>query len=126
MRIAILALAAVLAVPAAPAFAQSADDRGDVRCLLVLQAVGRDPKQQENAARGVYYYMGRLAARGGIVRIEPLMVAEAKALSTTPGQLQAELTRCGAELGKRTAEMQAANKRLQAQAPRPPAKPAAK
>ena len=120
MRIVVLALAAALAAPAAPAFAQAPDDRGDVRCLLVLQAIGRDPKQKENAGRGVYFYMGRLSARGALARTEPIMLAEAKALST-PALLQAELTRCGAELTKRTAEMQAVNQRL-AKLAQPPAK----
>jgi len=125
MRIAVLALAAALAAPAAPAVAQTPDDRSDVRCLLVLQAIARDPKQKENAGRGVYFYMGRLAARGGLVRVEPLMLSEARAISSA-AQVQAELTRCAAELTKRTAEMQAANQRLQKQvqpaAKAPPAK----
>lgn len=122
MRIAVLTLAAALVAPAASAVAQTPDDRADVRCMLVLQAVARDPNQQQNAARGVYYYMGRLVARGGIVRVEPLIAAEARALTATPNQLQPELARCGAELTKRTTEMQSAMQRLAAQAPKPPAK----
>lgn len=122
MRIATLALVAALAAPAVPALAQTPDDRADVRCMLVLQAVARDPAQQQNAARGVYYYMGRLAARGGIVRVEPTIAAEARALSAAPAQMQTELGRCGGELTKRTGELQAAMQRLQAQAPKPAAK----
>ena len=55
----ILAAAAALCAPAAPAAAQSAADSADVRCLMVLQVVGRDPKQAEQAAKGIFFYLGR-------------------------------------------------------------------
>ncbi|MDZ4373930.1 MAG: hypothetical protein U1C74_21250 [Phenylobacterium sp.] len=115
----ILAALAVLSAPAGPALAQSAGDTADVRCLMVLQVVGNDPKQAEQAARGVYFYLGRLTARGPATRIEGLVRAEAARLPAQ--QAQAELKRCGAELNARTQEYQAVNKRLAASA-RPPAK----
>lgn len=114
MRHAVIALAAAVALTglAGPAAAQAGADRNDVRCLLVMQAVGRDPKQLEAATRGLFYYLGRLGARGGLVRVEPMMLAEAKTL--TPQTAPAELSRCGAELNKASADLQATNQRLQA------------
>ena len=124
MRHAVIALAATTALTslAGPAAAQAASDRNDVRCLLVMQAIGRDPKQQEAASRGLYYYLGRLAARGGLARVEQQMLAEAKTL--TAQSAPAELSRCGAELNKVTTDLQATNLRLQAtiKAANPPAK----
>lgn len=109
----ILAAAAALA-GATPAAAQGASaDSADVRCLMVLQFVGRDPKQAEQAARGVYFYLGRLSSRGATARIEGLIKAEAAKLP--PQQAQAELARCGGELNNRTRELQAVNQRLAAQ-----------
>ena len=114
MRHAVIALAAAVAVTgvAMPAAAQGPADRNDIRCLLVMQAVGRDPKQQEAASRGLYYYLGRLGARGGLVRVEQQMLAEANTLNAQ--NASAELTRCGAELNKATTDLQATNLRLQA------------
>jgi hypothetical protein len=124
MRHAILAFAAaaILAGLAPPAFAQaSAADTADTRCLMVLQAVARDPKQRDNAARGVFYYMGKLVARGPVARMEAIMLAEGRKMNNAT-QVQAELTRCGAELSARSAELQAANQRLARQLGPPPAK----
>lgn len=121
MRTPVLALAAAVAATSAPAWAQqpAAADRADVRCLLVLEAVRRDPKQKEAADRGVYYYLGKLEARGGVARTDAVMVSEAKALS--PQQAQAELARCAAELNRAAQNLRAANQRF-ANTVRPPAK----
>ncbi len=116
-----LAAGAMLAGLAPTAFAQApASDAGDVRCLMVLQAVGNDPKQRDAAARGVYYYLGRLSARGPVARLEASMLAEGRKMNA-PAAVQAELSRCGAELNQRTGELQAINQRLQKQFA-PPAK----
>lgn len=114
MRLAMLAIAGAVAVTAPPAVAQTPADRGDVRCLLVLQAVGRDPKQRDQAIQGIYYYLGKLNARGGLTRVEPLMLNEAKGLNAQ--QAQAELTRCGVELNQQNGALRAMNDRLQAAA----------
>lgn len=114
MRLAMLALAGAVAATSSPVAAQQPADRGDVRCLLVLQAVGRDPKQQESAVRGIFYYLGKLEARGGLTRVEPMVLAEARTLQ--PQQAQAELNRCGQELNGRASGLEAMNKRLQAAA----------
>jgi hypothetical protein len=113
MRYAALAVAAaaVVAGAAPPAIAQSAGDAPDTRCIMVLQAISRDPAQRESAARGVYYYMGRLASRGPLARIEAVMAAEGKTMNT-PQAVQTELTRCGAELTQRSSEIQAVNQSL--------------
>lgn len=115
MRPAALILAAAAALAgAAPAAAQTATpDSSDVRCLMVLQFVGRDPKQSDQAAKGIYFYLGRLSARGATARIEGLMKAEAPRL--TPQVAQTELARCGTELNARTKEFQGVNERLAAQ-----------
>jgi hypothetical protein len=109
----ILALAATLAGAGSASAQAMTPDQSDVRCLMVLQVVGRDPKQAEQAARGIYFYLGRLTARGSTARIEGLLKAEAPKLQ--PQQAQTELARCGTELNGRTKELQAVNERLAAQ-----------
>jgi hypothetical protein len=120
-----LAAAATLGGLASPSLAQAPADSADVRCTMVLQAVSRDPKQREQAARGIYYYMGKLAARGSLARTEAIMIAEGKKMQGAQ-QLQAELGRCGAELSQRSNELMAVNQRLQKQFGPPPAAPAKK
>ena len=105
--------AATVAGLAQPAAAQTAADRADARCMLVLQAIARDPKNKEAAQVGLYFYMGRLDARGGIPRLEPILLAEAKTI-TSAEKAKAELDRCGAELNKRTMELKAVNDSLRA------------
>lgn len=128
MRHAVLAFiaAATLSGVAAPAFAQaSAADTADTRCVMVLQAVARDPNQRDNAVRGVYYYMGKLATRGPIPRVQAIMLVEGRKMNSAP-LVQTELTRCGAELSARSGELQAANQRLAKQLAPPAAAPAKK
>lgn len=128
MRHAVLAFiaAAALSGVAAPAFAQaSAADTADTRCVMVLQAVARDPNQRDNAVRGVYYFMGKLATRGPIPRVEAIMLVEGRKMNSAP-LVQTELTRCGAELSARSGELQAANQRLAKQLAPPAAAPAKK
>jgi hypothetical protein len=93
----LLIATALLAGTASPAAAQSAADRADARCILVLTLAARNPAQKEAAGRGQFYYYGRVAARGTATKLGPILVAEAKAV-TTPQKLQAELARCTAEL----------------------------
>ncbi|MEW5684240.1 MAG: hypothetical protein AB1942_04915 [Pseudomonadota bacterium] len=115
MRNAVLTLAAAVALagaaPSAMAQPVSADQQ-DARCLMVLQFIARDPNQSEQAAKGIYYYLGRLASRGPVARIETLMKAEAPKMQQQAAQ--AELARCGAELNNRTKEFQAVNQKLAA------------
>ena len=122
MRMALIALvgAAALAAPVTPAAAQPTADRADVRCLLVLQLAARDPKAREQAAKGAYYFMGRLGSRGAPARLEPLMVGEARNI-TSAAQAKAELDRCAAELNQNQVQFQALNQRLAASAPAKPA-----
>jgi hypothetical protein len=125
MRYAVLSLAAAVALSgsAPAAMAQASIDQADIKCLIVLQVVGRDPKQSDQAAKGMFYYLGRLSARGGIPRLEPLMMAEAAKM--TPQAAQAELQRCGGELNSKTQEYQAVNQRIAAKV-KPAAAPAKK
>ena len=96
-------------------------DQADARCLMVLQFISRDPKQQDQAAKGIFFYLGRLSARGPTARIEGLMRTEAPKLQAQVAQT--ELARCAAELNARGKELQAVNQRLAASA-RPAAAPA--
>lgn len=128
MRHAVLAFtaAAALSAVAAPAFAQApASDTSDTRCLMVLQMIGRDPAQRDQAVRGVFFYVGKLSARGAVSRIEPIMAAEAKKMNS-PQIVQTELGRCSGELNARSGELQAANQKLAKDLGPPPAAPAPK
>jgi hypothetical protein len=125
MRTAVIALSgAALLLGPAPAAAQAAADKADVRCFLVLKLAERDPKAREQAAKGAYYYMGRLAARGPVARLEPIMVGEGRAI-TSAAQAQAELTRCAGELNQNQAQFNAVSQKMAA-SQRPAAAPAKK
>ena len=113
MRRLMLALAVTTAFAAPPAFAQTAGDTADVRCLLALQAMAADPKARDQAVRGVYYYLGKLSNRGGLGRLQGTVLSEGKAMNSAP-KVQAELTRCGAELNRSTQDLQTSNQRAAA------------
>lgn len=125
MRTALIAMsgAIVLTGMVVPAAAQTAADKADARCLLVISVAAQDPKNKESAGRGTFYFLGRLAARGVSSRLGPILVAEAKTI-TAAAQVQAELQRCGAELNARNNELRTALTQVQkaAAAARPPAK----
>jgi hypothetical protein len=108
-----LIAAATLATAAAPAAAQTAADKGDARCILVLALASREPKNATAAGQGTFFFLGRMAARGTSARMGPIMIAESKTI-TTPAQVQAELTRCSAELNARNTELRGAMGQLQA------------
>lgn len=119
---------ATLFTATSPAFAQTPADRADARCIMMFSVAAQDPKNREAAKTGSFYFLGKLGARSMTGKLGPVMVAEAKTL-TTPAQAQAELTRCGNELNARVPEMGAALGQLQqaskaaaASRPRPPAK----
>ncbi len=121
MRIALI-VTALLAGSASPATAQTAADRADARCILVLTLAARNPAQKEAAGRGQFYYYGRVAARSSATKLGPVLVSEAK-LVTTPQQLQTELARCSGELTTANAALRDGLKAVEAaaqQAPKPP------
>ncbi|MBL8770256.1 MAG: hypothetical protein JNK30_02645 [Phenylobacterium sp.] len=120
--IALLAMAA--AAPAAPAAADAATDKSDVRCLLVLRFAARDEKVRDQAARGAHYFMGRLAARGPVSRLEPVMTAEGRAINSA-ALAQAEFKRCADELMANQTQFQTLDQKL-AQSMGAAAKPPAK
>lgn len=114
MRTAALAVIGALSLGAAarPALAQAPADKSAARCLLVLQAIVQDPKNRDSANQGTTYYLGYLMAHGYSGKMEPLLEPERKAIKN-PQQVQAELTRCGAELNARGAELRAVFANLQ-------------
>jgi hypothetical protein len=124
MRIPLIAMA-LLAGTASPATAQTATDRADGRCILVLTLAARNPAQKEAAGRGQFYYYGRFVSRSPAAKIGPILLGEAKVV-VTPQQLQAELTRCGAELTTANAALRDGLKAVESaaqQAPPPGAVP---
>lgn len=122
----LLALTAGVAAAAGPVAAQAplTADQADVRCLMVMQVVARDPKVKEQGTKGVIFYTGRLSGRGAMSRIEAIIKAEAAKMS--PQQAKAELQRCSNDLNARGQELNAVNQRLAASvrpgAPTPPRK----
>jgi hypothetical protein len=120
MRLPTFALSAAVALTGAatPALAQTTTDRADVRCLMVLQVLGRDERNKEAAGKGVFYYLGRLQARGLTPKLGSLFQEEAK-IVTTPQQGEAEAKRCSGELTAHGAELRSVYERLAP--PRPPA-----
>ena len=126
MRTALIALASAVALASLgqPAAAQSAADRDDIRCILVLTAVAQDPKQKEAAAKGTFFYLGRLDSHGLGPKLGSLMIAEAKGIQNA-GQAQMELKRCAAELNTRGQFLQTAFQQVRAAQPKPAAPAAA-
>jgi hypothetical protein len=119
MRSLTLALIAAVALAGAAtrSVAQTTPaDRADARCLLVLEALARDPRNKEAAGKGVFYYLGRLQARGLAARLGPLFREEAKAMPT-PQQAQAEAKRCTTELTARSNELRSVFQALAAAQP---------
>jgi hypothetical protein len=124
MRILLTAIA-LLAGTASPAKAQTAIDRADARCILVLTLAARNPAQKDAAGRGQFYYYGRFASRSPATKLGPILVGEAKVV-VTPQQLQAELARCSAELTVANAALRDGLKAVESaaqQAPPPGAVP---
>lgn len=132
MRTAVIALIAGASIAQAqPASAQTAQDKDDVRCILVFTVAGRDPKLKDPATQATFYYLGRLDGKGVGSKLESTFLSESKAI-TSAAQVQSELNRCGEEVKQRSVEVQAMFGRLQkaaqppGQAKAPPAKPPAK
>lgn len=110
MRSALIAMIGVIALTGAavPAAAQTQSDKADMRCILVLGLAARDPKNQQAASQGSFYFLGRLAGRGSdMAKMGAGMIAEARSI-TNPAMIQTELTRCGQELNTRSAQMRTA------------------
>ncbi len=63
----------------------------DARCLLSMALLSQDKTRQQAANIGVYYFTGRLQARGANVT-DAVHAAEGK---LAPAQIPAELQRCG-------------------------------
>lgn len=121
-----LIIASLLALTPAVAPAQTAADRTDARCILVLALAGQTMAQKDAATRGQFYYYGRIAARGTSAKLGPLLLAEAKTL-TTARQLRNELGICTAELnvangalGSGLLELQNASRKAQKPEAAPP------
>ena len=129
MRAVLTALIALatLAATAPPAAAQSATDKADVRCILVLTVAAREPKNASAAQQGVFYFVGKIDGRAMSSKLDGLMLSESKTL-TTAAAIQTELTRCGSELTQRSNALRAMSQRLQAaaQSAKPVTKPAVK
>ena len=124
--VSLLALTAALGGGVGPAVAQAplTADQADVRCLMVMQVVARDPKVKEQGTKGVIFYTGRLSGRGPVARIEAIVKAEAARMS--PQLAKTELQRCSNDLNARGQELNAVNQRLAASARPAPAAPARK
>ena len=123
MRIFLMAVS--MLATASPATAQTAADRADARCILVLTLAARNPAQKEAAGRGQFYYYGRVAARGAATKLGPVLVGEAKVVITQQ-QLQIELARCTVELTTANAMLRDSLKEVESaarQAPKPEAMP---
>jgi len=90
------AMAAAAAPPAArPPAGKSArpgsPGESDGRCLLSMAMLSQDKQRQQAANIGVYFFAGRLSARGVDVQAA-VREAETKMV---PQQIPAELQRCG-------------------------------
>jgi hypothetical protein len=118
MRCTLTALigAAALTAVAPAAVAQTAVDKADARCILVLTvAASQNEKIKDTAVRGTFFYLGRLSARGASAKLGPVMVAEAKTINS-PQMANGELKRCITELDGRAGDLRAGMAQMQAAA----------
>jgi hypothetical protein len=111
-----LIAAATLTALAPAAVAQTATDKADARCILVMTvAASQNEKIKDTAVRGTFFYLGRLNARGQSAKLGPVMVAEAKAINS-PQVANDELKRCVTELGARAGDLRSGMAQMQAAA----------
>lgn len=114
MRLTVLGLtAAALVAASQPAFAQVQADRDDTRCVLVMNLLAQDQQQQGPASMGLFYFLGRIDARGSTDKLEGLLKTEQKSLETE-ATFKAEFARCGDVMTKRSAALNAMYQRLDA------------
>ena len=110
-------LAALAAAAVSPAFAAPAHKpaaaaaaptgaASDVRCLLSMTVLSQDKQRQQAAQVGVYYFAGRLSARGA--GFDLVSAAKAEAPRLGPADFQAELKRCGTMIEASSRAVQAA------------------
>ncbi len=108
--------AAALTAIAPAAVAQTAVDKADARCILVLTlAASQNDKIKDTAVRGTFFYLGRLSARGQSAKMGSVMVVEAKAINS-PQMANGELKRCITELDARAGDLRTGMGQVQAAA----------
>lgn len=110
--VASLTLAAIMPIAAT---AQTADDRADARCILVLQAVSGTPQQRTGAAQATFFFLGRMSSRSGTQKLPGLIGTERQSFHN-PGEVQAELYRCSQVFQRSAPDFQAASLALKAAA----------
>jgi hypothetical protein len=114
MRLTVLGLtAAALVAASQPAFAQVQADRDDARCVLVMNLLAQDQQQQGPASMGLFYFLGRIDARGATDKLEGLLKTEQKGLESE-ATFKAEFARCGDVMTKRSAALNTMYGRLDA------------
>ena len=118
MRRSITLSLAVMAVSAIGFAARAADDvsAADIRCLAVatLLSSNADPNVKNAGLMAALYYLGKVDGRDPRLDLESRLKQEFLQLSAQ--QVQAEASRCGAELGVRGKAVSEIGARLQAQA----------
>ncbi|THD58277.1 hypothetical protein [Phenylobacterium sp.] len=85
--------AAAKPAAAGPAKVGSPTTTDDIRCLLTMAVLGRDPQRQQAALIGVYFFAGRLAVRAPGMDLATAIKAEEAKMA--PTELPAEAQRCG-------------------------------
>jgi hypothetical protein len=105
----VLAAAAMLALGAAPAAAQSAND---AKCFIASNVFthSTDPKVKQVAVEASYFYLGRLG--GTVTQIEAALAAQGKVV--TMKNAGAIMQGCAQVVAARTKQVQAVGQRLQA------------
>jgi hypothetical protein len=103
--------------PAPPVLSKNPID-ADVRCVMSMIAMAAANKERQVQGQvGAYYYLGRLHMRAPNLDLSAAMKAQAPSLGAQT--LQAELTRCAADVQSTAQSLQTALTAL-----RPPAPPA--
>jgi len=102
MKTTILTMICGVLFAASAASAQPIDPTPDVRCVVAMAAMIRNPAYKDGATAGLFYYLGRLDARDPAFDLGPAMRRERMA----PVDIAQEGRRCGAAVAERNKALQ--------------------
>lgn len=107
--IALAALAAAILM-ATPAGAQDDPNRADVRCLLAMTALMRNPQTQAAGGAGTLYFTGKIDGRD--VKFDLQGATKREFSRMDPMEYRREIQRCGEELKVRNEALKAMGEAL--------------
>src|SRR4051794_24625475 len=75
---------------------RAAQTHADLRCVLAMAAIVKNPQYKDGATAGLFYYLGRLDGRDPTLELGPALKRTAAGMQLSEYASQAQ--RCGAEV----------------------------